>query len=808
MSNPIICGPMLRKVTKDSVSVFIALDAYSKVTLQLSNQANGLPILATKEVDPKRIGKKLWVIVITLNTSNLQLEIGKNYYYNIILSSQSGVKGQSLSTLGFLDSDNPILGLPLGYEEGVLPSFSLPPTLENLNIIHGSCRKPHGGGEDQLADLDNLILEGHNNPLKRPHQLFLTGDQIYADDVAPELLVKLTKESRSILGISEKIILDDLNHSVLIHDYSGVNQGEIRNKEKNNIDNRSSFIEKSKFTSGESDYHLIFLAEFYSMYLFVWSGYPIPSNKILSSTINSIGTSNIFSPFYHYKNNFLNTMEDRGRYEKIASELTKFCKGLSKVRRALANIPTYMMFDDHDVTDDWYIDRKWKEDALENSLSKRVIKNALVAYSIFQDWGNQPEKYINNKYFWNAVEYKENNNPQIEFIDNKDSIITNDLENFLGLTSSNSAHWWNYHIEFKEHEIFTLDTRTRRYTFSTGNKKDFVALIQPSKTSLEEQLPKKSVDNKLAIIISPAPVLGMPIIEDGVQRWAVESIPFRDRAAHDYESWSGDPSTFNLLLEHLSQYKSTIILSGDVHYGYTNSCSYFSGHGDKIKASRIIQLCSSSLKNTGFLSHIPTRLGGSLEDTTNVFYSSNNLPRNNLPKYYKWIQTSSDLGIQKIPLSKYYEFQHRIDATNSRSNPNWWFIYQVSNFDWLNPRLSSIFTFPIDVPRYCSENLNMSLNIDSNETRGLYTIEYLHHDELYNSIKTTDKNKRNKIFPNTNIGQINFNIEGSKIYVIHKITNRDKKRSKKKEHHMFYCKTLITPPSINGRPKTLVEFRI
>ena len=70
-----------------------------------------------------------------------------------------------------------------------VPTFVLPPRdLNQLNIVHGSCRKPHGGGRDTLSCLDNLIQDSAHLPNSRPHQLFLTGDQIYGDDVANPML--------------------------------------------------------------------------------------------------------------------------------------------------------------------------------------------------------------------------------------------------------------------------------------------------------------------------------------------------------------------------------------------------------------------------------------------------------------------------------------------------------------------------------------------------------------------------------------------------------------------------------------------
>jgi hypothetical protein len=58
------------------------------------------------------------------------------------------------------------------YAPYTLPSFAMPPKdLQSLRIMHGSCRKPNGGGYDALALLDDLIAASAGTPLQRPHQL-------------------------------------------------------------------------------------------------------------------------------------------------------------------------------------------------------------------------------------------------------------------------------------------------------------------------------------------------------------------------------------------------------------------------------------------------------------------------------------------------------------------------------------------------------------------------------------------------------------------------------------------------------------
>ena len=83
------------------------------------------------------------------------------------------------------------------------------------------------------------------------------------------------------------------------------------------------------------------------------------------------------------------------RLEGHRKLLRDFERGLARVRRVLANIPTYMVFDDHDVTDDWNLNPLWLDRVLTTPLGVTVVRNALITYALFQDWGNDPLKYEN-----------------------------------------------------------------------------------------------------------------------------------------------------------------------------------------------------------------------------------------------------------------------------------------------------------------------------------------------------------------------------------------------------------------------------
>ena len=82
----------------------------------------------------------------------------------------------------------------------------------------------------------------------------------------------------------------------------------------------------------------------------------------------------------------------RVREEFLASkaQLDEYRREVAKVRRLLANVPTYMICDDHDVTDDWFMTGGIRGRNLGNPFGRALVRNALAAYTVCQAWGNEP----------------------------------------------------------------------------------------------------------------------------------------------------------------------------------------------------------------------------------------------------------------------------------------------------------------------------------------------------------------------------------------------------------------------------------
>src|SRR5882672_3923508 len=208
----LLCGPMLRRVEPTAVSVFVALKHAREVALTVYD---GAAIVAQGTAATLGLGTYLHVTVVTATPTAGTLVPGKIYTYDVAFTAGAGTDpldtDRAVKTLASANLAGPgslLEGtLALGYVPNAKPGFALPPAdLKDLRLAHASCRKPHGEGTDALPILDTIIRQSYANPIERPHQLFLTGDQIYADDVAEPLLEQLSAIAKDLLWGTDEAV--------------------------------------------------------------------------------------------------------------------------------------------------------------------------------------------------------------------------------------------------------------------------------------------------------------------------------------------------------------------------------------------------------------------------------------------------------------------------------------------------------------------------------------------------------------------------------------------------------------------------
>lgn len=136
---------------------------------------------------------------------------------------------------------------------------------------------------------------------------------------------------------------------------------------------------------------------------------------------------------------------------------------LPKVRRLLANVATYMIFDDHEVTDDWFIEKRWCNKVLGSDRGRRIVRNALTAYAVFQHWGNDPNQFDEDQPGGKLLK-------EIESIGEHDPLRASRIDKLLGIPETadelaplkKEGIRWPYRYDGPVYDAIVLDTRMRR----------------------------------------------------------------------------------------------------------------------------------------------------------------------------------------------------------------------------------------------------------------------------------------------------------------------------------------------------------
>lgn len=442
------------------------------------------------------------------------------------------------------------------YAPDQTPNFILHSRIHQL--VHGSCRKPHHSADEGLLCVDRLLAEAHA-PADRPALLMMSGDQVYADDVAGPML-------RAIHALIERLGLFDeylegavVNDSASLYDHHACyyHRADLLPALDSNQTLRERFfggVKKPIFTSSTADNHLVTFAEVLAMYLLVWS--PTPWRLI-----------NPQAPT-------LNTAEQQ-RYAREQVHIDRFRDGLPGVARVLAHLPTLMIFDDHDITDDWNLSAQWEETAYGHPFSKRIIGNALLAYLLCQGWGNQPDAFGDLLGQIQALTRQTQAN-------HLDSAAQDEL---LGMLLK--FQQWHYVLPTTP-ALVVLDTRTRRWRSEFTLKQPSGLLDWEALSELQQAL----LDHPSAIIVSPAPIFGVKLIET-VQKifsWCGHPLLV------DAENWMAHRGAAQVILNifrHSRTPGSYVILSGDVHYSFVYEVLI----RHRNAGPRIWQITSSGIKN-------------------------------------------------------------------------------------------------------------------------------------------------------------------------------------------------------------------
>lgn len=553
----VIAGPLLRRVTPDEVTIWIATTEQVDLKIEfIPRNGNAQTYCLTpvsNELTCLTFSKYLHYQLITIPVSQ-SLPYDTTIDYQVSLKPNSSY--QSWQNLTELQPE-------LLFSNQTTLQFTIPSRVHS--VLHGSCRKPHHPGNDGLVEAEHylsqqLLQTADGETQKWPSMVVMSGDQIYADDVAAPMLSAIHQLANLLEFPHEEWLVDPNSDEVMTSEmlYQHPDSYYRRNKLlPSNLENNQLInvlfggARKPIFTSVNADNHLMSLGEYLACYLLSWSS--IPWQFVDLTRPEGI------------------SKDKHTLYDREKEIIEEFISGIPQAQRVFAHLPTAMILDDHDITDDFNLHRQWEETVYNHPLSKRMIGNGLLAYLINQAWGNKPEAF--------SAELVD------EIQHNLRKPYAERYENLVSQLIRLEA--WDYDWQTSP-PLVVLDTRTRRWRSESSATQPSGLLDWEALTDLQSRLS----GHTSVLLVSPAPIIGVKLIEV-IQRVATF---FGQPLAVDAEYWMAHPGTSNGILnvfKHRNTPHNFVVLSGDVHYSFVYDVELRSHNN----SPHIWQICSSGLRN-------------------------------------------------------------------------------------------------------------------------------------------------------------------------------------------------------------------
>ncbi|WAC95903.1 alkaline phosphatase D family protein [Streptomyces sp. NA13] len=239
-----------------------------------------------------------------------------------------------------------------------------------------------------------------------------------------------------------------------------------------------------------------------------------------------------------------------------------------EVRWLLSTVPSLMIFDDHDVIDDWNTSASWLAEMRETPWWQERIVSGLMSYWIYQHLGNLGPAQLATDPLYKAVRSAPDG--------------TEALRSFAARADADRpATRWSYRRDLGRVRLLMVDTRMARVLTEEER-----AMLHPDEEAwLREQALGDPGGHDHLLIGSSLPWL-LPGLVHEAERWNAalcggERGPrwarFGEwlRRAADLEHWAAFPASFDRLA-HLTEEAATApggpatvcVLSGDVHHAY------------------------------------------------------------------------------------------------------------------------------------------------------------------------------------------------------------------------------------------------
>lgn len=235
------------------------------------------------------------------------------------------------------------------------------------------------------------------------------------------------------------------------------------------------------------------------------------------------------------------------------------------IRWLLANVPSAMIFDDHDVHDDWNISGAWVKDMEAEPWWRKRLVGAFMSYWIYQHLGNRAPRELAEDELFQSVKEARSAGPSIrEFAES--------------LYERRRVYWWSFYRDFGTSRLVVVDSRAGRILEPQRR-----AMVSPEQWDWIREHTEGDFDHLL--IGTSVPVLmgqGIHYLEGwnealcgGVWgKWAAGQGE-KMRRFVDLDHWPAFQRSFRSMVAQLQtlargeRAPATItLLSGDVHHSY------------------------------------------------------------------------------------------------------------------------------------------------------------------------------------------------------------------------------------------------
>jgi hypothetical protein len=262
------------------------------------------------------------------------------------------------------------------------------------------------------------------------------------------------------------------------------------------------------------------------------------------------------------------------------------------IRWLLSTVPSTMIFDDHEVSDDWNISQSWVDEMRSLPWWDERITAAFMAYWIYQHLGNLSPPELAEEALIDQVQQDDDAGPRLRAFARK-------------CDRESAASRWAYYRDFGRSRLVVIDSRAARVLVD-GRR----AMVDAEEWDWIAEHARGSFDH--LILVSTLPAFAPPGIHH-LEAWNeavcaggwgsfAARLGERLRRAVDLEHWAAFQRSFEQLVDLLREISrgfggeppATItILSGDVHTTYVAEIALGADAG----SSRVFQVVCSPFRN-------------------------------------------------------------------------------------------------------------------------------------------------------------------------------------------------------------------